>query len=228
MIEKGHGVAPRGNSWMRDVTGRLVEHLSDRELESASSLRFPNDREGTVGTPVGPPHVLQDLPRSRSARDADPGESSRPHEGLEDAGVQREGHLSRAGDRQDLGTGDAEGTRFGRFGATHEDLDRFAVPRRCVEDRLAVRCEARRYDLAPPEGQLVKRGGRRSPRAPAGEKSGDEPGEENQSGERDQEPPSPAGGCLRYRLPHAADLRDVIPHAGEVAREITRRGVALL
>ena len=49
----------------------------------------------------------------------------------------------------------AEGTRLRSPGRAHEDFDRFAVPRRAVENALAVGTEARGPDRSAPERELV-------------------------------------------------------------------------
>ncbi len=165
---KAIAVALSGDARMRREAAGLVDDLADRILEAVARSDVAHDGEvRAVRRPVGPLDVAQDLARSAASRHAHPGERSGVEKRIDLMLLQRQRHLARARDGEDVGADHAEGPRLGALGPADEDLDRLSVPGRRVEDRLAVRSEAGGLDRSAAERELVERRrlGRRAPAA---------------------------------------------------------------
>ncbi len=134
---------------MADPAARLVQHLADRILEPHLAAGCPHDGEAlAVRRPVGPLDLLQDVAGSRPAGDRELRQRAGAAEWSRGEAVQGHGHLARLGDREDFGAREAERPRLRALGPADEDLHGLAFPGRRVHDRLPVRSESRRKDLA--------------------------------------------------------------------------------
>ena len=168
-FDESDPVPPRRDPWRADPTGRLclVEDLADRILQPLSTRHLTDDRElSSVGAPVRVSDVLEDLAR-RAARERRPGKNT----------VLEQRHLSRRRDRSHGRSRKGQHTGLPTLRPGRVELERFAVPRSAVDDRVAVRGKLSGPDRAAAEGQRLEgRGQRRSllPEAPAGQDSGRE------------------------------------------------------
>ncbi len=123
-------------------TLHLVQRRADRVLEPIAETGVERHRHRTVGGPVGVFDAVADLPGRGAAEE---------RHGLEDAGTrwegiagaQRQREFAFARDAVDVGVGEPERTRFGTRRADREGLGPAAVPRRTVDDRVAVWREPR-------------------------------------------------------------------------------------
>ena len=154
----------------------LIEHLPDRKFEPLPSLQpLIHCRRGAAGRsrvfdsghgesapvrgPVGREDVLGHVARRASGK-GDAGQGARRHPlQVHAAGQHRQ--LPRGGDGRDGALGHVERTRFRAFHARGEHPAGFPFPRGAVDDRVAVRGEARGVDDAAPERELLERRGRR-------------------------------------------------------------------
>jgi len=142
---------------MADPPRSFVDDLPERIFEPLFPSDVPDDREIlAVRRPVRREHALLDFPGRRAARDADPRQRTHPREGAGHLIVKGECHFSGGGDGEQVGPRDSERTGLRALVTAREDLDGFPFPARRVEDRLPVRCEPRRVNLAPPERHLRK------------------------------------------------------------------------
>src|SRR5262249_55417406 len=143
---------------MADPAGRLVEGLPNRELQTAAAIDVADDGEAVaVRRPIRPLHVLEHVAGRTAARDAHARECAtgleRTH-GMAAAGTR---HRAVARDAQDVRPRKTDRARLRAPGPADEDLDGPSLPRGSVQDRLAVRREAREGDRAPPERELMER-----------------------------------------------------------------------
>src|SRR6266511_4616662 len=84
MVEKGDELPIRRDPRLADVAVGLVKDPSDRKLKPVLALDLADDRQLlTVGRPIGPLHVFQNLPRSRAAGYRHTGECPRPRKCME-------------------------------------------------------------------------------------------------------------------------------------------------
>jgi hypothetical protein len=132
---------------------RLDDDRSDRKLETVFPLHAANDREPL---PVrGPVRA-----RIRNTHDHFPGGPTGERGQRERPSAQllakEDRHLTGRGDRQDIGPGKVEGSRLGVVGTGRVHSQRFVQPPGAIDDRLAVRSEARVGDRAAAEGQAVE------------------------------------------------------------------------
>ncbi len=224
VVEESDPVALGRDAKVADVAARLVEDLSDRVLEAVFSFDFPDDRETrAVGGPVRLADVLDNLPR-RSASQRHPRERAREESMVDPLRSREKQKLSLRRDGQQMGRGKSERPRLRVFGPDREELRNVPLEGRAVDDRLAVRSEARDEDDLWLEG-LSGEGHRRLFLPGMGEAPGDvgnRQGEENER--RDHDPAQPAGaargggrgdGPLRRR--HARQLLEI---EGEVVRGV--------
>ena len=175
------------------------------------------------------PHGLEDL-AGRSAGQRHPRESPDGFVAEQVVAIEGDRELAARRDREKSAPAEAERARLGAVGPRREDLEGAPVPGRSVDDRLAIRSEARGSDRSARESQplearravgagareATQRGSPRRRPARSAATAGSEPA---------------AARCLRGlgRLEAAGEgsLRQVVAHALQVPREILGRGVAL-
>src|SRR6266545_5555286 len=168
MIAEGDEISASRDPRMTDPAGRLVKRLADRKLEPVAARGVADDGELlTVGRPVGPLHVFEDLPRRHAPGDARRGEPSGTDEREKGAPVEGDGHLAGGRNGKELGGGETRGTGLRALEPPEEDLHGLAVPGGRVDHRLTVGREARRVDFAASEGELTKGGRHDLAQAPA-------------------------------------------------------------
>ena len=158
MIGESDKVALGRNAGMADPAAGLIERLANWIFQPVHSAEVANDEKiGSVGRPVGPLHILQNFARSASSERR---ASQRAHgyPRSDRFAVEQHRHLASGGDRHELRAAQAHGARFRSFRARREHVDGITLPRRAVENGLAIRSEAGRADAAAAKSELaVKR-----------------------------------------------------------------------
>src|ERR1019366_4237203 len=148
--------------------------------------------------------------------------------------VDRDSHLARGRDPEQVRAGEREGQRVGAGRVLEEELERAAVPARAEDDRLPVRRETRRADRAAAERDLLIGRWRSPGEALLEQRSGRARREERRRGNhppRSAPPEGRTGRALATRklTGHGnGRVGKVLPDALQVAGEIARRGVTLL
>ena len=200
VVEEGDPLAVGRDADVAEPARRLEERRPHRVLDPALPGDPADDGEArALGPPVGPLHVLEDLPR-RPAEQRRLGHDPRPDEAPRPVAVEREGHLARRGDGEDLRLRQREGARLRALGPGREQPAGLSFPGRAVDHGLAVGGEARREDRPAAEGEPLEG------REPVARRV-------------------PGGG---RRLARAGGLAEAPPQHLELAREVLRGGVALL
>ena len=132
---------------------RFVADVAERRLDAKRAVAADDRREvRAVGRPIGLQHLLGHFAR-RAAGERDAGERAEAGQAI---AAEQDGELRRFRDRQDVGILHAERPRLGALPVGDENLGRIAVPRRAVDDRIAVRTEARRAHFAAAERHAMK------------------------------------------------------------------------
>ena len=159
MVDVSDFLSAGRHSEVADPPRRLVERFPDRELEAVAASDLADDREaGTIGLPVGPLDVFEDLPRSGSASHAHARECSARHEGPHGVVAERDRHFSGFRDGEHGRARHSERPGLRALRAADEDLRRLSIDRGPVDDRLAVGSKPSRGDRSPPESELPERG----------------------------------------------------------------------
>src|SRR5580704_17950741 len=154
MVQKRDAVALGRNSQVADPTGGFVEHLADRVLElSKAALRSNNRKIRTVGRPVRPIHLVEDL-AGCAARER---HSRQGAELLKDSRVasKQDSHLTGRGDSHKLGPGISKGSVLGAACPRGINVDGISVPSGAEINRLAIGTKPGRVNSATAEGDLV-------------------------------------------------------------------------
>src|SRR6476659_5482117 len=103
MIQKGHASAITRNARVRKESRPAIEHRADRVLQRASAVGLVHDREGfPVGRPTRPVDVLEYLTWSGAARKLGTSKRTDVDPGLEDSGLERQGHLTAFGQAEQI------------------------------------------------------------------------------------------------------------------------------
>ncbi len=136
---------------------RCEKHRAQGKLQAAMTLhRSAHDRERrAVRRPIRLLDVVQDL-AGRAAGQRGAGERAQPGEG-DEPGSERQGQLPLEETPQKEGLRTAECSRFRISLPRGIELDRRSLPRRRVNDRLAVRHEPGGVHVAPAERQPLER-----------------------------------------------------------------------
>ncbi len=212
-----------------DPAGGFEEDLPDRVLEAARVAGESHHRQSlAVGRPVGVLDVFEDF-SGRAAGERHARERPGGLEAEQMPAVERERQLALRRHGEKIGAGEAEGARLGAVGSRGEDLHGPALPRRAVDDRLAVRREARTVDRAARVGQPLKL---QRCMAAAGEtarqKAEADSDQERGCGESESSATSCSCGLRGGERPRGGGLGQMIAEVLQVPREVLRRGVALL
>src|SRR5208282_2643951 len=139
VVNKGDGVCFLGNANMTNPSIGFIEHLTRGKLQALPALLLPHNRQSaSIRRPISPFHILHDLPRSAADQ-----RHAREYAGIEELGdraaSQRKRHFAGRRDGEDVGSGWLQIMRLRAFRPRGEQLQRFAFPRRTVDDGLAVR-----------------------------------------------------------------------------------------
>ena len=153
VVEERHAPAVPRDARVRDPAARLEEDAAHRVLEPPQRPRVAHHRKAlSVRGPVGLLDALEDLPRGaaaeRHARErpgALPPDREPPAEGEHELAGRRDG--------EDVGARHAHRAGLAGVEPHGEDVDRLALPRRPVDDGLAVGGEAGGEHGAAPERQ---------------------------------------------------------------------------
>ncbi len=158
MLEEGDEAPVRRDARMADPARRLVERLSigkSRRFCRRSRERPRDSRRRATSRPSGrrPGPRAAHAPPATPIRDSmpvvvKPPTKRNPSESAMSPVLEIDEHVARW---------HAQGARLGALRPGEEDFARLAVPRRAVDDGLAVGREPGREDLATPIGELVKR-----------------------------------------------------------------------
>jgi hypothetical protein len=133
-----------------------VEHRPDRELEARLGPFVANDGQAlAVGAPVGHRHVLEEL-AGRSPGEGDAGQG--PRDAAEIGAAQDDGHLTGRGDAGNVALRQLQRSNLRAPQPCGEEPVVAPLHDRTVDDRLAVRCEARFRDAAAAERDLLEYG----------------------------------------------------------------------
>ena len=227
VVEKGDSLPVGGDAQPRRRT-RPQENGAEGILELEVAVTPADDRQlATVRRPVGVADAVEDGPHGASG-ERDPRERAEPQRAMLSRGGQEHGQLRPRGHREEGRRRESQRDRGGVFQPPGEDLRRLPVPQGAVDDRAAVRREARAEYGAAAEREL------REPRLrmlPEGARRRRTEGESEEKGDRDRAPvtprrPPPAGQRLgprrssRRRLrtsgPKEVDLQvggGLVPHA---------------
>src|SRR5262249_54380823 len=136
--------------------------------------------------------------------------------------TERDQHLAARGNREHVSGGQAERPRFGAVDARREDLERPSLPRRAVDDSLAVRGEAR---VETPPARVGRRRDGRGGAGPGADEAapGEAAADPRREGERRGQEPAPPPRLRRLGgLERARDggLGQMIADVLQVAREV--------
>ena len=140
---------------MTDPSICLVKHFVWRKLQALTTFHLPDDRQGTsVGRPIRPFNILPNLPRSPADQ-----RHSRERAGIKElrSGVtsERECHLARNGDGQNVGSRRPQLLRLRALRSSCEQFEWLAFPGSAVDDCFPVRGKTRGVDNATTERQRV-------------------------------------------------------------------------
>ena len=151
--------------------------------------------------------------------------------GVRDAAIDGNRHLARRRDREQVGARELQRQGIGARRVLQEELAGVAVPCGGVDDRLAVGRETSGMNGAAAERDLLEGRGRRADQATSDQDSGakDRRDRRRHEGRAQEASRSDSSFGLAGRgLAGDRDLRQVVPDAAKVVREVARGGEAVL
>src|SRR2546425_10594472 len=133
--------------------GRLIANGADRSFDHRFSGGDANRSELTIGHPVGFLNLIRDLARRSTGKR----HARQCAEVREAIAAEEKRELRGTRDAEKLRILDAERPRLGTLAIRDVDLRRQSIPRRAVDDRVALRSESRSADVAAPERDARER-----------------------------------------------------------------------
>ena len=132
---------------------RLVADVAERRLDAERAVAAEDRGDvRAVGRPIGLQHLLGHFAR----RAAGERNASQRAEAGQSIAAEQDGQLGRFRNGQDVGILHAERPRLRTLPVRDENLGWIAVPRGAVDNRIAIRPEARRTYFAAPERHAME------------------------------------------------------------------------
>src|SRR5580698_6003231 len=164
MVDERDLISAGRKTRVSEPTAGFVQWLADGKLQPIAAAEVTHYGQAvSVGRPIGPLHLLQQLAR-RASYQRRSSQCAHADPGSEGLAVQQHRHLRCGRDRHKLSVAQSHRPRVGSLGARREYIKRTTLPCGAVENGLSIRCEAGRPYAASPECKLTveRRLGRRS------------------------------------------------------------------
>src|SRR5208282_379148 len=148
MIQKSNLVAFGREANMADPAAGFINHIADWKLELALPVFVVNNRQPAVGVPIRPTNVGEHFAGRASGEGRDSQRSTDSFQLSVVSAASGESEFVGAGNSQKIRVTQAQRLRQKRVSDGREKLYWLTIPRRAIDDRLAVARETRRVDRA--------------------------------------------------------------------------------
>src|SRR5438270_517435 len=160
MVNEGDDVSLWRDARVTDPAVRLIENFIGRELESLAAVYLPHDgHAGTIGRPVSPLDIFENLARS-TADERDLRQRSRRQKRIAGMAAERQSHFALRRNGQNVGSGRLQFFGLRTLRPSVVKLQRLSLPGGTVDNSLAVGSKARRVHDAALESEWMIEGER--------------------------------------------------------------------